>query len=64
MSTSRAPSVSLTDLAALLARAYLRLLDKSRTSAVSCPDQDDVSLGVPALPRPDERVVRDVRRAS
>jgi hypothetical protein len=51
------------ELASLLARGYLRLLEKSRSVAVSCPESDEVSLDVPALPRPDERVLPDVRRA-
>ena len=40
------------ELASLLARGYLRLLDKSRGSAVSRAKKTDVSLEVPALPRP------------
>jgi hypothetical protein len=56
-------SVAFTDLAALLARAYLRLGETSRNGAVSSPVDEHVSLDVPALPRPDVTAVRDGRRA-
>ena len=49
-------------LAALLARALLRLAESSRPSAVSATEESHDSLDVSALSRPDERVVRDVRR--
>lgn len=51
------------DLATLLARAYLRLAERSRPGAVSPRDGEQISLDESPQERPDERVLRDVRRA-
>jgi len=56
-------SASFPNLAAILARAYLRLVETSRNGAVSCAAGEQILLEVPGPERPDERVVRDVRRA-
>ena len=56
-------SASLTDLAMIFARAYLRLAKKSRRDAVSRADAEQKPLDVSRRSRPDERVERDVRRA-
>jgi len=58
-----APSEPLADLASLLARGYLRLLERSRQSAVSCAAAEQNQLEVPRPESPDDRVVPDVRRA-
>lgn len=51
------------ELGGLLARGYLRLLERSRPSAVSSRPAEQIPLDVGRRARPDERVVRDVRRA-
>jgi hypothetical protein len=64
MTSGAPPDQGCRNLSTLLARGYLRLLEASRQSAVSCGPDYQNRLDVPALPRPDERVVRDARRAS
>ena len=54
---------TMADLATLLARAYLRLVERSRLGAVSAPSGEQISLDESRRARPDERVVGDVRRA-
>jgi hypothetical protein len=57
-------STSLTDLATLLARAFLRLAERSHTGAVSYASDGHDSLDLSALSRPDESRGRTSRRAS
>ena len=54
---------ALFEVATLLARGYLRLLETSRQSAVSSRPAEQIPLDVGRRARPDERVLRDVRRA-
>jgi hypothetical protein len=55
--------IHLAQLAMVLARAYLRRGNKTRRDAVSCAAAEQISLGAFGPKSPDERVVRDVRRA-
>ena len=57
-------TASLTDLATLLARAFLRLTDKARSSAVSCAIAERIPLEVSRPESPDHDVDRTTRRAS
>jgi len=57
-------SESLPDLATLLARAYLRLAERSRRDAVSRADAEQKPLEVSRPDRPDVTDVRATRRAS
>ena len=52
------------NLATLLARAFLRLAETSRSVAVSCAEEPHDSLDLSALSRPDETHDRTTRRAS
>jgi hypothetical protein len=53
----------LAEVASLLARGYLRLLETSRQSAVSSRRAAQIPLEGGREPRPDGHVLRDVRRA-
>jgi hypothetical protein len=58
------PSAALADLSTLLARAYLRLAERSRTSAVSSRFSEQIPLEVPGPESPDHDVKPATRRAS
>jgi len=64
MTARSADRDALRDLAALLARGFLRLRQTLRTSAVSCEAGEQIPLEVPGPARPDERELPDVLRAS
>ena len=51
------------ELAGCLARGFRRLAERPRNAAVSCPSAEQNHLEVSRPESPDERVVRDVRRA-
>ena len=54
----------LESLATLLARAYLRLAERSRRDVVSCADAEQISLGESRPESPDHDVEPATRRAS
>ena len=59
-----ASSASLADLAAILARAYLRLAERSRNGDVSYAIAEQIPLEVPGPESPDHHVERATRRTS